>query len=694
MTKAEAKTRIEKLRDQISKYRYEYHVLDKLEISEAALDSLKHELYKLEQEYPDLITKNSPTQRVAGKASAGFKKVRHSTRMLSIEDAFSRDEVDEWLVRLKKLEPLAFDPSTTLRAGFFAELKMDGLAVSLVYENGQFVQGSTRGDGSVGEDVTQNLKTIEAIPLSLRRPTDHEIDSFVKRHHGKIDAHRVRSVFDTHRGRIEIRGEAYMTKTQLKHLNTKLKKEDRALLANPRNAAAGSIRQLDPSVVAERRLTFFGYAMVGDYGTTTHEQTHEMIALLGVPQNPHNTHCKTLDEVEKLHKHIYKTREKLDYWCDGIVVNVNDDRLLGRLGVVGKTPRGMIAWKFPAEQATTVVKDIEVFVGRTGALTPVAVMEPVLVQGTTVTHASLHNEDEIRRLGLKIGDTVIIEKAGDVIPKVIKVLPKFRTGKEKAFHMPTKCPMCGSPVKRKPGEVATVCTNRRCFAQQLAHLLHFVNAFDMRGLGEKIAEQLLQKGFVHEPSDIFTLKPGDFLQLEGFAEVSSQKLYKEIQDHREIDLGHFINALGIRHVGEETAGDLAKHFGTIEAFRGAELDDLQSVDGIGGVVADSVVEFLHDEKEEKELDALLKLVTVKHAVRRESSGPLKGTTWVITGSLDAMSRDDAKEKIRSLGGDVSESVSKKTSFVVVGEEPGSKYEKAKKLGVTILDEGEFLKKIK
>jgi DNA ligase (NAD+) len=664
MTKQEAKVRVAKLREQIAKYRYEYHVLDKLEISEAALDSLKHELYKLEQEFPELITKDSPTQRVAGKALAGFKKVTHSAPMLSIEDVFSREEADEWLTRLKKLEPLGtFD--------FFAEIKMDGLAVSLVYEDGQFVQGATRGDGRVGEDVTQNLRTIEAIPLSLRKPKDRTVP-----------------------GRVEIRGEVYLTKKQLANINKEQVKKGLEPYANPRNTAAGTIRQLDSALVAERKLSFFGYALVGDYGLTTHEQEHELMMSLGIPQNPLNRHCKNLDEVERFHAEVYKKRDKLDYWTDGIVVNVNDDRLFKRLGVVGKTSRGMIAWKFPAEQATTIVRDIEVNVGRTGALTPVAVMDPVLVQGTTVTHASLHNEDEIARLGLKIGDTVIVEKAGDIIPKIIEVLPKFRTGKEKAFHMPKECPMCDSPVERRSGEVATVCTNKNCFAQQLARLLHFVSAFDMRGLGEKIAEQLIQKGFVHEPSDIFTLEPGDFLQLEGFAEVSSKKLHKEIQDHREIDLGRFINGLGIRHVGEETAADLATHFGSVEAFRRAELDDLLRVDGIGKVVADSVIKFLHDTKEQKELDRLLELVKVKRAVKRDTSGPLKDTTWVITGTLDSMSRDDAKEKIRSLGGDVTESVSKKTSFVVVGEEPGSKYEKAKKLGVTILDEGEFLKRIK
>lgn len=687
MTHADAKERIAKLRVAIDRYRYEEHVLDNLSIGEAALDQLKHELYKLEQQFPDLITKNSPTQRVAGKAAEGFKKVRHLVPMISIEDVFSREEADAWLGRAKKLEPAA-------HFAFFTELKMDGLAVSLVYENGEFTQGSTRGDGRVGEDVTQNLRTIEAIPLSLRVPTEKEIEHFLKKHHGRLDAKRVRALLTTHKGRIEIRGEAFMTKKQLEDLNKKQRKAGLEEYANPRNTAAGSIRQLDPSLVADRKLSFYGYDMVGDYGTTTHEQKHEMIALLGVPQNPFNTLYKSLDEVEKFHRELEKKRDKLPYWFDGIVVNINDDKTFERLGVVGKTPRGSIAWKFAAEQGTTIVRDIEVSVGRTGVLTPVAIMDPVQLQGTTVTHATLHNEDEIRRLGLKIGDTVIVEKAGDVIPKIVQVLPKLRTGKEKEFHFPKKCPMCGSPVERKPGEVAIVCTNRNCFAQQLAKLLHVVYAFDMRGLGEKIAEQLLQKGLVAEPADVFKLKPGDFLQLEGFAEVSANKLYNEIQAHREVELNRFINSLGIRHVGEETANDLAKTFGSIEAFRHATAEDLEKVEGIGDVVAKSVIAFLHDAYAKKELDHLLAHVHVKKATKRETNGPLTGTSWVITGSLDSMSREDAKERIRNLGGDVSESVSKKTSFVVVGAEPGSKYDKAQKLGVTILDEKEFLKKLK
>lgn len=687
MTKAEAEIRIQKLRQEIDKYRYQYHVLNALEISEAALDDLKHELYRLEQLYPDLITPDSPTQRVAGEPLPGFKKVTHTARMLSIEDAFSFAEVEEWLARIRKLEPRAkFD--------FFAELKMDGLAVSLVYQDGNFVQGSTRGDGMVGEDVTHNIRTIEAVPLVLRTPTEKDVEKFLKKHRGKIDAAKVEEVLTRHPGRIEIRGETFMTRSQLEKLNKMLKKRGEPELANPRNAAAGSIRQLDPKIAAERGLSFFGYAVVGDYGTTTHEQAHEIISLLGLPTNPNCRYCPTLAEVAEFQSEIGKKRDKLDYWIDGVVVNVNDDKLFRSLGVVGKTPRAILAWKYPAEQGTTVVRDIIVSVGRTGALTPVAVMDPVHLAGTTVTHASLHNEDEIERLGLKIGDTVIVEKAGDVIPKIVQVLPKLRTGKEKAFHMPKKCPICGSDVKRKEGEVATVCSNRSCYAQELQRLLHFVASADIMGLGDKIAEQLLQSGLVREAADLYELKPEDFLALEGFAEISSKKLFDEIQAHREVELHRFVNALGMRHVGEETARDLAKAFGTFEKLREASKEDLLEVEGIGAVVADSIVDFFKDKREAGRIDKLLEHVRVKRQAKNETQGKLSGTTWVLTGTLESVGREEAKEKIRALGGEVSENVSKKTSFVVVGAEPGSKFGKAQKLGVATLDEEEFLKKLK
>ncbi len=688
MSKAAATERISKLKKEIDRLRYQYHVENRLEISEAALDALKHELYKLEQEHPDLITPDSPTQRVAGKAAAGFVKVRHEAPMLSIEDAFSREEADEWLGRLKKLHPRgAFD--------FYAEPKMDGLAVSLVYESGSFTRGATRGDGQVGEDVTRNLRTIDAIPLALRDPSDREIESFLKKWHGKCDVAKARRFLSSHPGRIEIRGEVYMTKKQFNKLNKALEKKGEPLLANPRNASAGSIRQLDPKMAADRGLTFMAYTLLADHGLETNEQTHEALRLLGVPVNPLGRKCDAMDDVADVFEKLGKGREKLDYWIDGLVVSINDLALFRGLGVVGKTPRGYVAWKFAAQQGTTIVRDIVVSVGRTGALTPVATLDPVQLAGTTVTHASLHNEDEIERLGLKIGDTVIVEKAGDVIPKVIKVMTNLRTGKEKAFHMPKKCPICGSPAERKPDEVAVMCTNRGCFAQEAQRLLHFVsrNAVDIRGLGDKIVEQLIQEGLVREEADFYKLTPDDLKGLERFAEISANKLVKEIQAHREIPLDRFINALGIRHVGEETADDLAAHFGTFEKFRSASKEILTSVEGIGETVADSIVSFFDDTREKKRIDHLLDVVHVGRVAPR-AKGPLTGTTWVLTGGLDSMSREEAKEKIRALGGDVSESVSKTTSFVVAGADPGSKYDKAKKLGVEVLDEKAFLKKIK
>ncbi len=681
-----AASRVLKLRKEIDRYRYQYHVLNALEISEAALDALKHELYTLEQQYPDLITPDSPTQRVAGEAASGFVKVTHAVRMLSIEDAFSFDEVEAWRDRLQKLRPRdVFD--------FYADPKMDGLAMSLLYRDGRFIRGATRGDGRVGEDVTQNLRTIEAIPMQLRIPSDQEVAGFLKRFHGACDESLVRRLFRSSIGELEVRGEAYMTKAQLVRLNTILKKRGEPELANPRNAAAGTIRQLDARIAAERKLSFMAYGLIGDYGLQTMEQRYAALALLGFPVNPIGRRCESLGVVKAVFEDLGKRREKLAYWIDGLVLSVNDLALQESLGVVGKTPRAMVAWKFPAEQGTTIVRDIVVSVGRTGALTPVAVMDPVKLVGTTVTHATLHNEDEIRRLGVKIGDTVIVEKAGDVIPKIIRVLPGMRTGKEKPFRMPTRCPICGSPVSRKEGEVATVCTNRSCFAQELARLLHFVSrpALDIRGLGDKIMEQLIQEGLVREEADLYALIPDDLIGLEGFADVSAKKLVDEIQAHRHPPLGRFLNALGIRHVGEETAADLATRFGTFASLRSATKEELMAVEGVGEIVADSLVTFFHDRRESDRLNRLLEVVTPQRAEKK--IGKLEGTTWVFTGSLTSLSREEAKERVRAMGADVSETVSKKTTYVVVGDDPGSKAEKAQKLGVEILTEADFLKKV-
>lgn len=688
MSKSQALERILKLRKEIDRYRYQYHVLDRLEISESALDSLKHELYTLEQEYPDLITPNSPTQRVAGEAMKGFKKVQHQERMLSLEDVFSFEEVGAWLERIRKLAPDAlFD--------FYADPKMDGLAVSLIYEDGELSYGATRGDGAVGEDITHNLRTMESIPLTLRVLSKEEIEDYLNTYGKECDRSRVEALFKTRKGRIEVRGEAYMTKKQLETLNKLLASRGESVLANPRNAAAGTIRQLDPKIAEERRLSFMSYGLFGDYGVNSVRARYAMLRLFGFPINAFGGFCATLNDVKKIFDHIGRKRESLPYWIDGVVVSVNNRLLADRLGIVGKTPRGAVAWKFPAEQGTTVVRDIQVSVGRTGALTPVATMDPVKLAGTVVTHATLHNQDEIERLGLKIGDTVIVEKAGDVIPKVMNVLVNLRTGKEKEFKMPTHCPICGSSVLRREGEVALFCENPDCFAQELARLRHFVSrpALDIRGLGERIIELLVQGGLVHDEADLFVLQPEDLFGLEGFAEIASVKLVKEIQAHRHPTLARFINGLGIRHVGAETAIDFAKAFGSFEAFRRATKEDLLHVAGVGDVMAESVVAFFKDAKNRKRIDRLMKYVSPEQTVPI-SAGPLTGTSWVFTGSLSSMSRDEAQERVRALGADVSESVSKKTSFVVVGEDPGSKAEKAQKLGVAVLSEEEFLEKIK
>ncbi len=688
MNKTEARERAQKLRKEIDRLRYLYHVENKLEISEAALDSLKHELLNIEREYPDLITADSPTQRVSGKAVAGFKKVRHDIPMLSLEDAFSFGEVQEWETRIRKLRPHAtFE--------WYTDPKMDGLAVSLVYREGALEVGATRGDGRVGEDVTHNVRTIDAIPLELREPTVSEIEAFLRRHRGHCDANKARAMFMYRRGRLEFRGEVYMTKRQLEKLNAAYKKQGKPALANPRNAAAGSIRQLDPNIAEERGLTFMGYGFFGDHGLRTNEQRHEAMKLLGLPVNAHAKLCKTVEHVQAMHEHMHKIRDSLPYWIDGVVVSVNDDTLASSLGVVGKAPRGMIAWKFQAEQGTTVVRDIAVSVGRTGVLTPVAVMDPVQLVGTTVTHASLHNQDEIERLGLKKGDTVIVEKAGDVIPKVIEVLKKLRTGHETSFHMPKRCPVCGTAVRREEGKVAIVCPNRKCPARRGGGLRYFVgkSAVDIHGLGEKIINQLLDEGFVNEPADVYKLTVDDLKQLEGFADVSANKLYAEIQKHRRIPLDRFLNALGIPGVGEETSLDLAKHFRSFAAFRNATVDELRAVDGVGDVVAADIREFLDDPAEDRMLDRLLKEVHVEQAAAPNAGGKLEGTTWVFTGGLETMTREEAKEIVRDLGADVSESVSKNTTYVVAGTDPGSKYDKAKKFGVEILTEREFLKKV-
>lgn len=666
MNKTEAKKRIEKLKEEINHHRYLYHVLDRQEISDAALDSLKHELYKLEQQYPKFITLDSPTQRVGGKPLNKFEKIKHAVPMLSIEDIFTREELESWEKRIKKIAPQAkFD--------YFTEVKMDGLAISLIYENGILSKAATRGDGKTGEDVTKNIKTIEAIPLALR----------------------VNSRIKNFSGRIEVRGEIFMAKKVFEKLNQEQKKKGEKVFANPRNAAAGSIRQLDSKVTASRRLNFFGYDLTTDLGQKTHQDIHEILPLLGIPINPYYQYCKNLDQIEKFYNIINKKRDELNYWIDGIVINVNNVKLMEKLGVVGKTRRGMIAYKFPAEQATTRVVDVHFQVGRTGALTPVAVLDPVFIAGTTVTHATLHNIDEIERLGVKIGDTVILEKAGDVIPKIIKVLPNLRTGKEKKIKVPQKCPICGSPVERKKDKVAIYCSNDKCFAKESENIIHFVSrkAFDIEGLGDKIVEQLINKGLIANVADLFILTQGDLEPLERFAEKSAVNLIKAIKKSKQITLARFLYALGIHHVGEETAIDLAQHFGSLEKIKKATVEELENIPDVGNVVAKSIHDFFSDGRNLKVVDELIKNGVKIEKVKRQKQ-ILARQIFVLTGSLESMTRDEAKSKIRALGGDVSASVSKNTDYVVVGEEPGLKYDKAQKLGINTISEREFLDLLK
>lgn len=662
MTKAEAKKRVEKLRESIDRYRYEYHVLDRQTISDAALDSLKHELYKLEQEFPELITPDSPTQRVGGKALAKFKKVTHARPMLSMEDVFTPEEFGEWFARVKKL-------SGRDEVALWLMPKIDGLAVSLIYEEGMLVSAATRGDGKVGEDVTANVRTIESIPLRLQN---------------------FRRLTESGTKRFEVRGEIYISIKDFEKVNKQQEAAGEAKFANPRNAAAGSVRQLDPSITASRHLSFVAWDLVTDLGQKSQSEEWELLLHAGFRPTPMSEQCKTFSEVETVWKRYQQKRDYFGFWIDGMVVRVDDNALFDRLGVIGKTPRGLVAWKFPAEEVTTVVKDIQWFVGRTGALTPVAVVEPTFVGGTTVQHASLHNLDEIRRLDVRVGDTVVLYKAGDIIPKVKEIVRGLRVAGSQAARVPKECPVCGSPVEKREGEVAIYCTNKRCAAQNQEAVLHAARAFEIDGIGPSTIAALMDGGIIQLPPDLFALTADDLKQLEGFADVSANKLVAEIQSKKRIPLARFITGLGIRNVGEETARDLAETFGTIERLMDATLEDLVAVENVGAVVAQSIVDFFR-ESHNRELVAsyLDRGVVVERAAKR-AAGKLAGKSFVLTGTLESVSRDEAKEAIRAQGGDPSESVSKKTSYVIVGSEPGSKAEKAKKLGVPILSEKEFL----
>lgn len=678
MNKEAAEKRINQLRKEIDDHRYRYNVLDKPIISDAVYDSLFHELTKLEEKYPELITPESPSQRVGATPAKKFEKVTHTKRMLSINDVFNFFELEKWEERLIKNGA----GKAIRESGYFVELKMDGLAVALIYKNGVLVEGSTRGDGTTGENVTQNLRTVDSIPLQIVERKDIE----------KIITDR-KSVFN---GNIEVRGEVFLSKKDFDRLNIEREKQGLPLYANPRNIAAGSVRQLDPKITAERDLDFFVYSVIDDFELEFHHEEHDLAEALGFKVNKKNKHCKNIQEVEDFLKYWDEKRDDLPYQTDGVVVVLDDKKALERLGVVGKAPRAMIAYKFPAEEATSVVRDIIVNVGRTGKLTPVAVMDPTVIAGSTVSRATLHNAEEIERKDIRIGDTVVVRKAGDVIPEIVEPIKQMRDGDEKVFTMPSTCPVCGGPVKKKVGEVDHYCAEKNCSVREQRQLEFFASkgAFNIDGLGPKIIEKLIEEGLIKDAADIFALKEGDLKPLERFAEQSAKNIIDAIERSRQIPLERFIYALGIRHIGSQTAIDIARQFGNLDNIISAEKGRFDSMYGVGEKLAESVYGWFQ-EKNNLELIKRLKTNGVKILPYHSpvKSQKLYGKSFVVTGILESMTRDDAHKKIVENGGVISSSVTSKTDYLVVGESPGSKLEKAKKFGTKVLNEKEFLELI-
>lgn len=669
LNQKQAAERVSKLREFINDYRYHYHVLDESIMSEAAADSLKHELSQLEEEYPELITPDSPTQRVAGAPLPGFTQLEHSTRMLSLNDVFDEAEVKAWEERIRKLLP------GQDKLEYFADIKMDGLACALVYQDGMLTQAITRGDGFVGEDVTSNVRTIDSVPLKLRHEKGTE--KFLT-------------------GRTEVRGEIVMYKDDFAKLNEERAKQGKPLFANPRNTAAGTIRQLDPQLVASRPLHFRAYDLLRDDAdeVPTNEFAYRTLRSLGLLANKDASVLKSTEEVMKFAAKWETKRQELVFNTDGLVVKVNDRGIYRRLGVVGKAPRGAIAIKYPAEQATTKVKDIFVSIGRTGAATPVAMLEAVVVAGSTVQMATLHNESEVARKDIRIGDTVIVHKAGDIIPEVVEPLVKLRDGSEKPFKMPSHCPECNTKlVKYKAEDAVWRCPNEACPSRSWKRIEHYASksALDIEGLGEKNVIALLNAELVKDTADIYTLRAEDVIKLDRFAEISANKLVESIQAKKKPPLARFVYGLGIRHVGTQTAIDLANSFKQLEALQAATIDELSEVEGVGVVVAESIVEWFSEPRNQHLLEKFHKVGVEPEPVKRVG-GKLTGMNFVVTGSLDSMGRQEAAEKIRALGGTFQSSVGKDTDVLVVGNNVGaSKLAKADKLGTKQIDETEFLK---
>ncbi len=677
MTKQEAEKRILKLREIINDYRYHYHVLDESIMSEAAADSLKHELSTLEAEYPELITPDSPTQRVAGRPLDKFEKVKHEKRMISLADVFSREEVLDWISRNEKLVP-----GGKIKE-FFTDIKMDGLACSLKYKDGILVQAATRGDGLVGEDVTLNIKTIQNIPLRIGGKTSFEGPKTWASAPERPEEEVLPST-------VEVRGEVIIFKKDFEKLAGEF--------ANPRNLAAGSIRQLDPKIAASRPLRFIAYDLVKP-NLPTHEEAYKMLRALGF-QTSNEDRVFSADDQKALFEYIDNLdeyRKSLPFNTDGMVIKINDRKVYDDLGIVGKTPRGAVAFKFPAEEATTKVKDIVISIGRTGAATPVALFDPVVVAGTTVRHASLHNADEIERLDVRIGDTVIIYKAGDIIPQVKEVLLTLRPEESEKFDFEKalKKQYPELEFERPEGEAVYRVKNETSDFILKRAIEYYASkpALNIEGLGEKNVVALVDSGLVKSIADLYALKVSEIAKLERFGELSAKNLVEAIEKSKNPPLNKFITALGIRHVGAQTAVSLARKFGDLEKLKNATGDDLLSVDDIGEVVAESILAWFSDEDNLKLLDDLAAL-GMKPKEETNVELPLSNKSYVVTGTLASMGREEAEDKLRALGATVTSSVTKTTTALITGEKPGkSKTDKADKLGIGRLNEAEFLKLI-
>ena len=658
--------KIEKLRDEIRHHEYRYYVLDDPEISDFEFDRLMHRLQELEREHPELTTPDSPTQRVGGQPAEEFPKVRHSTPMISLDNTYSVEELKDFDRRVRELSGRA-------KVEYVGELKLDGLSMALTYEKGVLAHGVTRGDGMEGEDVTPNVKTIRSVPL-------------------KVDTSKLVTIGSPRR--FEVRGEVIMTRKAFEQLNAQREAAGEPKFANPRNSAAGTMRQLDPRIVAERKLDMYLYYLQvnGVEPLREHAKTLDALANMGFKVNPHRRLCRSFEELLDYIQEWGSKRDSLEYEIDGIVVKVNDTRLWQELGTTAKSPRWAAAYKYPARQATTRVLEIRAQVGRTGTLTPVADLEPVDVGGVTVSHATLHNMDEIDRLGVKIGDTVLIQRAGEVIPQVVKVVKPASDGRQ--FRMPKKCPVCGGDVYRTEGEVAYRCVNAACPAQLKESLLHFAGrrAMDIDGLGDALVDQLVDKGMVRDVGDLYGLTHAQVANLERMADKSASNLLEEIENSKKAELARVIFAIGIRFVGERTAQFLADHFGSLDKLAAASEEELCQVEEVGPRIAESIVEFFREKQNRTVLEKLRKAgLQLEQKKVRKAEGNLAGKQFVLTGTLPHYSRDDAGRMIEEAGGRVTGSVSKKTDYVVVGSEPGSKLDKARTLGVKMIDEAGFLK---